>query len=174
MAKKTRPISKETRAIINSIRRLVQALRVASRDSEKKVGLSAAQLFVLQKLKDEPDLSLNDLADRTLTHQSSVSVVVQRLVEKRLVKRDRSKEDARQLVLNLTEKGSKLVSHAPHARQDWLIEALEKMSPTARKQLDKNFVELLTLSHLYSEKPAPMLFAENGALQDAPRRSRAK
>ncbi len=173
MAKGTRPVSKETRTLINSIRRLVQGLRVASRDSEKKVGLSSAQLFVLRKLEEEENLSLNDLADRTLTHQSSVSVVVQRLVEKKLIKRERSAQDARQLVLNITEKGRKLLTHAPSASQDWLIEAIEKMSTNERKLLDRSFAVLLKHSHLYSEKPAPMLFADKGVFAP-PKRPRKK
>ncbi|MBS1902780.1 MAG: MarR family transcriptional regulator [Bacteroidetes bacterium] len=170
MAKTTHTVTKETRDLVNSIRRIVQALRVASRDSEKKLGLSAAQLFVLQKLKEEEDLSLNDLADRTLTHQSSVSVVVQRLVEKKLIKRDRSKEDARQLVLNLTDKGRKIVAKAPHARQEWMIDALEAMNPRSRKQFDATFKEFLQILHLDSDKPAPMLFADKGVF--APEKKR--
>ena len=38
------------RMILDAIRRIVQALRVASREAEASVGLSGAQLFVLQKL----------------------------------------------------------------------------------------------------------------------------
>src|SRR4051794_8130303 len=70
----------DVRAIMDAIRRIVRVLRVSSRAAEKQVGLSGAQLFVLHKLADTPALSLNELADRTRTHQSSVSVVVQRLV----------------------------------------------------------------------------------------------
>ncbi|HYM21009.1 MAG TPA: MarR family transcriptional regulator [Candidatus Kapabacteria bacterium] len=155
-------VSLETRNIINSIRRLVQSIRVASRDSEKKVGLSAAQLFVLQKLKEEHGLSLNDLAERTLTHQSSVSVVIKRLVEKDLVRRERSDEDGRQLVLGITPKGRRLLVRAPHAKQDWLITALEQMKPVSRKRFDRAFTELLELSGLAKKGYPPLLFAETG------------
>jgi len=55
----------------------VQALRVSSRAAERDVGLSAAQLFVLDRLAGaDQALCVNELAQRTLTHQSSVSVVV--------------------------------------------------------------------------------------------------
>ncbi len=160
MSKLPHTVSDETRHIIDSIRRLVQALRISSRESERTVGLSAAQLFVLRKLHEEDGLSLNDLAERTLTHQSSVSVVVQRLVEKKLIARKRSKIDARQVEIYLTAKGKKLFEKAPKASQDWLIKALEKMEPKSRKQFDKLFTEVLHLSHLSTKKPAPMLFTE--------------
>ncbi len=170
--KKNSVVSEETRSVITSIRRLVQSLRVASRDSEKKVGLSAAQLFVLKKLAEEKNLSLNTLADRTLTHQSSVSVVVQRLVEKGLINRERFIDDGRQLVLNLTSKGKKLVAKAPHARQDWLIVALETMTTKSRRQLDDRLIEMLKLCGL-DHSPAPMLFSDvEGAKK--PKKKKAK
>jgi len=69
------------------------------------LGLSGAQLFALHELGKTPSLSLSKLADRTRTDQSSVSVVVTRLVEAGYLIRDRDKRDARRLVLNLTKSG---------------------------------------------------------------------
>jgi hypothetical protein len=42
--------SSDIRIVLDSIRRIVQALRVSSRAAEKTVGLSGAQLFLLQQL----------------------------------------------------------------------------------------------------------------------------
>src|SRR3569832_1835729 len=65
---------------MNAIRSIVRALRINTRAIESQMGMSLAQLFVLQQLAERPANSLNELADRTATHQSSVSVVVRRLV----------------------------------------------------------------------------------------------
>ena len=83
-----------TREVLDSVRWIFQALRESSRRAERLVGVSGAQLFVLQKLAESPGLSLNELADRTHTHQSSVSTVVSRLVERKLVQRSRAASDA--------------------------------------------------------------------------------
>src|SRR6185503_16100380 len=90
----------DARQVLDSIRRIVQTLRVGSRAAERDLGLSAAQLFVLAKLQaaDAP-LSVGDLAERTLTHQSSVSVVVQKLEQRGLVTRARNTRDARRVQL---------------------------------------------------------------------------
>src|SRR4051794_12131990 len=74
--KATKDDNAEIRSILNSMRRIVDILRVASRAAEKDVGLSGAQLWVLHKLAEGPVISLNELAERTCTHQTSVSVVV--------------------------------------------------------------------------------------------------
>ncbi|HTI65640.1 MAG TPA: hypothetical protein VL524_19085, partial [Gemmatimonadaceae bacterium] len=63
---------------MNAVRSVVRALRINTRAIELKMGISLAQLFVLQQLAEKPADSLNELADRTATHQSSVSVVVRR------------------------------------------------------------------------------------------------
>src|SRR5262245_81630 len=95
----------DTQAVLDAIRQIVQALRESSRWSERHVGLSGAQLFVLQALAEAPGISLNELAARTHTHQSSVSVVVTRLVDAGLVRRGRSGLDARSVTLSLSPRG---------------------------------------------------------------------
>jgi DNA-binding MarR family transcriptional regulator len=122
-------------AILDSIRRIVRALRVGSRAAEKSIGLSGAQLFVLQALKDSPATSINELAERTRTDQSSVSVVVHRLVDRGLVDRIPFAGDARRVELSLTAKGRRLLADAPAAAQDRLIAALEQLSAADQTHL---------------------------------------
>ena len=54
-----------TREVLDSVRWIFQALRESSRRAERQVGLSGAQLFVLQKLAETPGISVNELAERT-------------------------------------------------------------------------------------------------------------
>src|ERR671939_1114272 len=118
----------ELTAALDAIRRIVQALRVSSRTAEQRLGVSGAQLFVLQALSEAPANSLNDLAARTFTHQSSVSVVVERLVRRRLVSRSRSAEDARRVTLALTASGRSLLESAPETAHARLVSALRRLS----------------------------------------------
>ena len=120
---------------MDAIRRIVQSLRVASRAAEQQFGLSAAQLFVLQKLAEGEAASLNELAERTLTHQSSVSVVVTRLVKAGLVARVASRKDARRIVLSLTPRGRALLGKTPQAAQERLIDAIKALPGVGRRQL---------------------------------------
>src|SRR5256885_9415730 len=87
------------RRALDAIRQIVRVLRLSATRAERDSGLSGAQLFVLQKLGDGQAISVNELALRTHTHQSSVSVVIQRLARRRLVRRLRSATEARREVL---------------------------------------------------------------------------
>ena len=95
---------------VNAIRRILHALRTSTHRAETRIGVTAAQLFVLQTLADAPVSSLNELAPRTFTHQSSVSVVVDRLARRRLVLKRRATEDGlRALPRRETDKLARLL-----------------------------------------------------------------
>jgi DNA-binding MarR family transcriptional regulator len=155
--------------VLDSIRRIVRLLREESRASEESVGLSGAQLFVLQKLDLEQPCSLNELAARTLTHQSSVSVVVSRLVERGLVQRRPAASDGRRLELLLTRRGQQLRDRAPAPTQDRVIDAVASLPAKQQREL------ALALEHLVhalgiDDRAAPMLFVD----EPARRRARPK
>ena len=107
--------STEVKDVLESIQKIVRSQRIASRASEKDFGLSAAQLLILHHLTDGNPASLNELAQRTHTHQSSTSVVVTKLVERGLIVRARAKQDARRLELSMTALARKLLHKAPNA-----------------------------------------------------------
>ncbi len=128
---------------MDCIRQIFKALRVSSSQFEKELGLSAAQIFVLKKLKEEPGLSINDLADRTTTHQSSVSVVVKKLEEQGLVLRATSQEDSRRVVVSLSIAGEQKLNEIPRTVQEQMTDSLLKMPPEkiqALSNLMKEFV----------------------------------
>lgn len=152
----------DTRRALDGLRAVVQALRESSRSAEQSMGLSGAQLFVLQKLGESPAISLNELAERTHTHQSSVSVVVTRLVRRGLIQRLRSSTDARALELTLTTRGRALLRRAPGAAQDRLIAAIEALGASRRRQLASALDEVAGTLSVPAAPPA-MFFEEPAA-----------
>jgi MarR family transcriptional regulator, lower aerobic nicotinate degradation pathway regulator len=113
---------------MNAIRGIVRALRINTRAIELKMGISLAQLFVLQQLAERPADSLNELAERTATHQSSVSVVVRRLVDRGYVTRTTSPTDKRRIEIEVTPAGRALLGGAPTTIQTQLVMSLRSMS----------------------------------------------
>ena len=132
---------------------------MSDRQAQADLGVSGAQLFVLTELGKTPSLSLNELASRTVTDQSSVSVVVTRLVDAGLITRDRDTRDARRLVLNLTRSGRALLQHAPRVAQERLLEVFDRLSDDERKKFADTFEEIV--DHVGGDDgPAPMLFED--------------
>lgn len=150
----------EAREVLNALRHIVRSLRVSSRNAEQQVGLSGAQLFVLQCLSRHSPCSVNELAAHTATDQSSVSVVVSRLVTAGHVKRSPSKVDRRSVQLSLTPSGRALLSKAPEAAQDRLLAALTQLGKPDLRTLSKLLGKLVELADVPSENPS--LFFEEG------------
>jgi DNA-binding MarR family transcriptional regulator len=170
----TRPAATtEAQDILDSIRRLVQELRVADREAENKLGLSGAQLFVIQKLGEESTMSVNDLAERTCTHQSSVSVVVQRLVDKRLIKRKEASDDRRRVELSLTADGKNLLARSRYSPQERMIHAIESMPPKDRRQLAALLAEVVDAMGLGSHAPEMFFETERRAAARSLRASKS-
>lgn len=128
-----------------AIRRLVRTLRTSASAVERETGLSSAQLFLLKILSEAPAESVNDLAARTMTDQSSVSVVVARLESKGLVERNPSLVDARRTTVALTSEGRELIQGAPITVQGRLIAALLQFPSNDRAQLTRLLTQLTTL-----------------------------
>ena len=155
----------EVQAVLDGIRRIVHGLRESSRLAEREVGLSGAQLFVLHTLSKTPSISVNELAARTHTHQSSVSTVVSRLVERGLVKRIRSGDDRRRAVLTLSARGAKLSAKAPDMPQERLVGAIASLPATRRRMLAGALSDLAAAMH-GDRQPAVMFFEDGTRAED--------
>lgn len=155
----------ESARVMDALRRIVQALRVSSRATERAAGISGAQLFVLHELGERTADSVNELAARVATHQSSVSVVVSRLVEKGFVSRRASESDARRVRLELTEAGRRVAAETPPSAQQRLAAALPRLA--AR---DQEFLAVLLERWLreagLSDAPAAFFFEETPSVAE--------
>ena len=114
--------------ILDALRSIVRELRLASREAEQRVGVHGAQLHALRQLSDTPATSLTELAERTHTDISSVSVVVSRLVEQGLVARKSADDDRRRLSLGLTARGRAVIRRAPETGTSRLLRAASHLS----------------------------------------------
>ena len=170
MPKQKRISEPDVSRAINALRKFVRGLRSAAESVEREVKISAAQLFVLNELAQQPDQSVKDLAARTMTTHSTVSEVVAQLIAKGLVTRTSDARDARRSVLRLSKKGSRTVKTAPRAIQEDLIEGFGSLRPSVRRGIANGLEKWLEASGL-GNVPSTMLF-EKTATGRAPTSAR--
>ena len=150
----------EVHVALDALRRIVQALRVG-RGGEGAAGLGSAQLFALQQIAEHPDASINDIAALTCTHQSSVSVVIQRLVRQRYVAKSASSQDGRRQQLTVTPKGWRLLDRAPVAAQEFLITAIAALAEADRRALARSLSSVAQLVAPVGVGNRPPMFFED-------------
>ena len=144
---------------LQAVRGLVASLARTARLVEQRTGMSNAQVFLLQQIAAESDLSVNELAARAMTHQSTASVVLSRLERRGLVQRVRSPDDARSVVLRLTPAGRRLLRRAPAPATSAIVAAIGRLSPREVRML-RGGLAALAREAGFTIDDSPMLFQE--------------
>lgn len=157
---KTRNDQTAAHAVLNSFRAIVRQFRVADRAGVQSHGLGASQVYVLHQLATDAPLSVNDLAALTATDQSTVSVVVAKLIDKGYVTRERAESDARRVELQLTAKGRQVVKKLPPPVQRTLVEGIERLPKAQAKRIVESLHQIEQILGIDASQP-PMLFAED-------------
>jgi DNA-binding MarR family transcriptional regulator len=117
----------DTLEIVQGLRRIVKALHTYSQDVRSAYGLTGPQLWALKTLEANGQMSAGRLAAALAVHQSSVSILIDRLGKRGLVRRHPGRHDRRVVNLELTGRGATLAADAPEPAQGRLLHALEAM-----------------------------------------------
>jgi DNA-binding MarR family transcriptional regulator len=153
------PAGTDAERVVQGLRRVVRALQSFSQDIYRNYGLTAPQLWALKTLQRQGPLAVGRLAQELAVHQSSLSLLIDRLETRGLVRRRRSRQDGRVVELVLTTRGRDLAAEAPEAAQGRLRHALEQM-PAARVKEIRQAVERVVEAMEASDVEARFFFAD--------------
>jgi len=149
----------DTVDIVQGLRRVVKALHTYSQDVRHTYGLTGPQLWALKTLQRNGRMSTGRLAAALAVHQSSASILIDRLDKRGLVRRTRGRRDHRFVDLELTKRGAALAADAPEAAQGRLLHALEAM-PAREVRRIKHAVTRLVQAMEASDVHARFFFAD--------------
>ena len=80
-------------------------LKSTSKRMQRRLGVTGPQRLVLRVVEQYPDMSAGELAAILHLHPSTVTGIVERLVQRRLLVRSRDKVDQRRVQLRPTSRG---------------------------------------------------------------------
>jgi DNA-binding MarR family transcriptional regulator len=98
-------------------------------------GLTMPQMNVLMRLYYRGSCDMSGLMDTMLSSKAAVSQMVQRMVQQGLVERDEVHGDRRARQVSLTAKGRAIVEASVTAREGWLKEIGEALTPDQRAKI---------------------------------------
>ncbi len=150
----------EAQDIVNGLRRIVRAIELYSQEIYKSFGLTGPQLWALKTLSRRGPLATTDLARALAVQPSTLSVLVDRLVKRGLVRRHRPREDRRFVELELTAAGVALAARAPEPAQGRLLHGLRELSPRQVKTLRASVEQLVTMMEA-SDVEARFFFSDD-------------
>ena len=124
-----------TKEIIFSIRKLMQAGELYTKELNKKYDISAPQLNSLLSLYEYGPLPPSQIAKCIMVKSSTVTGIVDRLEQKGLVTRLRNSPDRRVITIQLTGPGEKLAENAPPPIQQKIVDGLKRLSGSEIDQI---------------------------------------
>jgi DNA-binding MarR family transcriptional regulator len=98
-------------------------------------GLSMSQVNALFHIHHSGGSGVTDLGEHLGITNAAVSQLLERLVQQGLILRDEDPADRRAKKLTLTEKGAQTLQEGIHARQGWLRDLAETLSPAEKEQV---------------------------------------
>ncbi|MDP4029065.1 MAG: MarR family winged helix-turn-helix transcriptional regulator [Gallionella sp.] len=122
--------------VLKKFRIIYGTVRQHFREIERICGVTGSQLWVMQEVANTPGIGISELAERLSIHQSTCSQLVEKLVARKLISKERSKEDQRRVGLRLTEEAARLIKSAPGPAEGVLPEALSALSADTIRSLD--------------------------------------
>lgn len=110
-----------------------------------EMGITGERFMVMFELELQPDSNLKQLAHSMVVSPSSMSVMVNSMVEQGLVTRVHDPEDRRRVVLRLSEKGREELLKAEDRLVEKYREYLSTLSETDRRELTASGGALLAV-----------------------------
>lgn len=146
--------------VLKKMRIVIRAAQRHSAWVEKQCGVTGAQLWVMKELHDAPGLRVGEVAGRLAIHQTTMSNLLDALVKKGYVKKERDQIDQRVVKLVLSEEGHHIIERAPIPARGLLQEALLKLDQKSLDDLNSGLQALLNVIDRVDEDHAlqPMPF----------------
>ncbi|MBN8442712.1 MAG: MarR family transcriptional regulator [Thauera sp.] len=154
-----RPAQVSPLSVLQRFRVLIRTAQRHSQWVERQSGVTGAQLWALQELKEQPGLRVGELANRMALHQSTASNMIDRLETSELIRKERTSADQRVVRLYLTEQGQALLTRAPSPARGVLPEALRLLDEESlqhlQRDLDAVLRQIRNLDEGFGMQPLP-------------------
>lgn len=140
--------------VTQQLRIVFKAIQAHSKQVEKACGLSSVRLWMLYEVNNLPGIKVSELALLLSIHRSTCSNMLDKLEEKQLIYRYRSKSDQRAVRLYITDEGEAVLLKAPSPPEGKLSSTLNKLSSQQLDDLEKSLALLVDALQYKDEKAA--------------------
>jgi DNA-binding MarR family transcriptional regulator len=121
-------ISNTGNAVLIALRRIIRATDFSAKHLARETELTTSQLLVLQLLAQGQAMKIGELAKQVNLNQATVTNIVDRLEQRHLVKRQKGKQDRREVFVTVTPKGNEIIEQAPKLLQSVFLENFGRLA----------------------------------------------
>jgi DNA-binding MarR family transcriptional regulator len=143
--------------LLISLRRVIRAIDIHSRQLNKHSGLTGPQLMVMQKIAQLDAPLAKTVAEEITLSPATVTTIIDRLEGRGLVIRLRSETDKRKVHLYLSDAGRALLQDSPKPLQEHFIKRYQNLEEWEQSQLLSAVERIATMMDADKIDAAPML-----------------
>jgi DNA-binding MarR family transcriptional regulator len=143
--------------VLISLRRIIQAIDIHSRQLARQHGITTPQLIILKQIEGKETITVTQLAKQVSLKQATVTDILNRLERKGLLQRQKDTGDRRRVLVKETDAGKKLLEAAPSPLQETFLEKFEDLEDWKQNMILSSLQLLGTLMADDEISAAPML-----------------
>jgi DNA-binding MarR family transcriptional regulator len=128
--------------VLVALRQIIRAIDLHSKKLERESGLTGPQLLVMQVISQNEPVTAGQIAREVNLSQATVTSILDRLERKIYLRRERSSEDKRKVLVSLTEAGGEVLERAPTLMQENFINSFSHL-----EEWEQNLI-LSSLQHV--------------------------
>lgn len=144
-------------SVLRSIRRIMRAVDVYSRELRAACDLTGPQLACLRYVRANGPVALSQLAQGVSLSPATVSGIVDRLEGRALLTRERQSEDKRRVRIGLTRAGRAAVHSAPPPLQEQFSRQFRSLSSRKQTALERSLREVVAMMEAEELDASPIL-----------------
>ena len=153
--------------LLVSLRKVIRAIDLHSKQLNKTAGLTGPQLHIMHEVSQTDGITASRIAQNVNLSPATVTNILDRIESRDLVTRVRSQMDKRRVSLHLTEKGKELLLKAPQPLQEHFIEKFSGLAEWEQSLLLSSMQRIAAMMDADKLDASPLL--EVGALTQAPK-----
>lgn len=147
--------------VLVALRRIIRAIELHSHDLEHRYGLTGPQLAVLKAVGEVQTVSVGMLARRVHLSQATVTGIVNRLLARSFVTRERCESDHRRVLISLAPQGQAVLRQTPPSLQESFTAALARLEDWEQTQILSSLQRVVSMMEARDIEPTAYLATES-------------
>jgi DNA-binding MarR family transcriptional regulator len=141
-----------------ALRRILRAVDLFGRELAQSVGLTAVQFRVLQIVAERDHCTAKEISQRMRVSQAAVTSLVDRLVSRGMVVREKSEVDRRQINIVTTPAGRETIAGAPDPLQQRFVQKFDNLDEWEQSMLVAALQRVATMLEAEDIDASPVLY----------------
>jgi len=146
--------------LLTSIRRIIRAIDVHSKDLQKNYGMTGPQLLILKKIDESNILSVSEIAKYVSLSQATVTNILARLEHQNYIIRHRGESDKRKVYIETTKKTQDILSNHPSLLQIDFVNKFNRLKDWEQSLLLSSLQRVAALMDACDFEVEPHLYGD--------------